>query len=268
MDISVIIPSYKPKEYIWECLDSLSGQTLPKDRYEVIIILNGCDSPWSDQIKEYIASRHLENDFIFIQTDEAGVSNARNIGLDHAMGEYITFVDDDDYVSENYLENLLALASKDTISLSYTLAFNDGQKNFSPIKSMTANLTLPHDKKFHFVKGRNYFGGPCRKLIHRDIIGTRRFDTNFSNGEDTIFMCLISDRFHNVSFADKSTIYFRRLREDSANFRLNSRQKASNSRRVVKALIKIYFSNPLHYNIIFFASKIWGIIHSSFNNAL
>lgn len=268
MDISVIIPSYKPKEYIWECLDSLARQTLSKDRYEVIIVLNGCDSPWSDRIKKYIASNNLENNFIFIQTDRAGVSNARNLALDHACGEYITFVDDDDYLSANYLGSLLALASKDTISLSYTLAFHDGQKDFSPIKSMTANLKLPHDKKFHFVKGRNYFGGPCRKLIHRDIIWTRRFDTSFSNGEDTIFMCLISDRFHHVSFADESTIYYRRLRSESANFNLNSRQRAKNSCRLVWALIKIYFSNPFHYNIIFFASKIWGAIHWSLKRTL
>ena len=124
MQISVIIPTYKPKDYIWQCLDSLDAQTLDKRLWEVIIVLNGCSEPWETEIKQYIQSHPLTN-VRLIQTDEGGVSNARNIGLDQAKGEYIAFLDDDDYVSPTYLEALAAIATPDTIAASNTIAFSD-----------------------------------------------------------------------------------------------------------------------------------------------
>ena len=97
---------------MWQCLDSLNAQTLDKRLWEVIIVLNGCSEPWETEIKQYIQSRHLTNARL-IQTDEGSVSNARNIGLDQAKGEYIAFLDDDDYVSPTYLEALAAIATPD-----------------------------------------------------------------------------------------------------------------------------------------------------------
>ena len=54
MKISVIIPTYKPKEYLWECLDSLYNQTLSKQDFEVLLVLNGCDEPYKSNIRKYI----------------------------------------------------------------------------------------------------------------------------------------------------------------------------------------------------------------------
>ena len=96
MDISVIIPTYKPGSYVWECLDSVYNQTFPGRRYEVIIILNGCNEPYYSQIEEYISSHSDRCTFSLIQTDESGVSNARNIGIENSNGKYLTFVDDDE----------------------------------------------------------------------------------------------------------------------------------------------------------------------------
>lgn len=79
--ISVIIPSYKPQSYLWECLDSVCGQTFPKEEYEVILVLNGCKEPYDGQIREYIGS-HRDIQWKYIHTDEGGVSNARNLALD------------------------------------------------------------------------------------------------------------------------------------------------------------------------------------------
>ena len=53
MKISVIIPSYKPQEYLWQCLDSLCSQTFPKEDFELILVLNGCKEPYYEQIKAY-----------------------------------------------------------------------------------------------------------------------------------------------------------------------------------------------------------------------
>ena len=55
MLISVIIPTYRPKDYLWECLDSIVNQTFPKDKFELLVVLNGCSEPWKSQIDKYIS---------------------------------------------------------------------------------------------------------------------------------------------------------------------------------------------------------------------
>ena len=94
--ISVIIPTYKPDYYIWECLNSIVSQSLDKGNYEVFIILNGDKEPFFTEIESYLKNNNLNN-FHLIYTQKKGVSNARNIGLDRAKGDYICFVDDDDF---------------------------------------------------------------------------------------------------------------------------------------------------------------------------
>ena len=116
MKVSVIIPTYKPQKYLWKCLDSLDNQTLAKDYFEVVLVLNGCKEPYDTQIKEYI-SKHNDLIINYIQTDEGGVSNARNIGIDVAKGEYVSFIDDDDYVSPKYLQRLLENSSSTVVTM-------------------------------------------------------------------------------------------------------------------------------------------------------
>lgn len=106
MKISVIIPTYKPQDYLWECLDSLVAQTFPKEDFEVILVLNGCHEPWNSTIREYIDTRMQGMNVNYMHTNQGGVSNARNIALDKVKGEYITFIDDDDLISPTYLEVL------------------------------------------------------------------------------------------------------------------------------------------------------------------
>ena len=88
MKISVIVPTYKPQAYLWECLDSIYNQTFPKSEYELVLVLNGCNEPYNTQIKEWL-SNHSDLQVQYFQTDEAGVSNARNMVLDVAQGVFI-----------------------------------------------------------------------------------------------------------------------------------------------------------------------------------
>ena len=86
MKISVIIPTYEPRAYLWECLDSLVAQTFSKDDFEVLLVLNGCSEPYKSNIEAYIEKRKEIINIRFTQTDIPGVSNARNIALDNATG--------------------------------------------------------------------------------------------------------------------------------------------------------------------------------------
>ena len=258
MYISVIIPTHNPGDYLWQCLDSFVHQTISPTYFEVIIILNGSKDPYYDEINKYIL-KHSEINFILIYTDKKGVSNARNIGIDRAKGEYISFVDDDDYVSTCYLEELLQNADVDTISLSNTLAFYV-DKEWIPNQNITNDYCFS-GKEISFYKARRFFNGPVYKLIHKNIIGNRRYDLTFKNGEDSLFMFLISDRFKKVVFTSPSAIYYRRLRPNSASqVKRHSISKIMNGVRLVFQYIKIYLKGFPHYNLYFLLTRIIGTL--------
>lgn len=264
MKISVIVPTYKPQAYLWECLDSIYNQTFSKLDFELVLVLNGCNEPYNAQIKEWL-SRHSDLRAQYIQTDDGGVSNARNMALDNAKGEYVAFIDDDDIVSPSYLEELYAKASPDTISLCYPYAFNDGDIGVQLPYRITSAYEYCVQHRCHNIssKARKFFSGPCMKLIPMSFIQNRRFDVRFKNGEDSLFIFLISDRFKEISFTSKNAVYYRRVRENSAITASRSKwMRISNSLKIIWIMSCIYFSHPFSYNFTFFITRVLGNIHS------
>ena len=267
-DISVIIPTYKPKAYIWECLDSMSAQTFPKSQFEVILVLNGCCNPWRNQIEDYLSCKMGDMNVQFIQTDMPGVSNARNMGLDVAQGEYVAFIDDDDYVSPTYLEELYNKSHLDTVALSYSFSFVDGDSsNLSQNRMTNTFERLSKNGRFSFINAKSYFSGPCMKLLHRDIIRGYRFDKRLRNGEDTTFMFAISDKIKFVDFTSRQAIYYRRYRNNSA---ISSKRSFAERLRAnglqLFIYTKLYLQNIRHYNFYFFITRCGGCIRGVFRS--
>ena len=263
MKISVIIPTYKPGNYIWDCLDSLKNQSMEKSDFEIIIVLNGCCEPYYSSIKAYLEGQMAEFNVKFIQTDIGGVSNARNLALDNSSGEYITFIDDDDYISPEYLSLLYEFASADTIALCYPYEFDDktGSKLDSPYIGTYEKLS-PKGKQL-YGKSRKYFSGPYMKLIHRDVIGKRRFDTRLANCEDSLFMFLISDRFRYVQYTSPDAVYYRRQREGSAVAAEGGKWKIIKHRlHLCCHYTGIYFRRPAAYKFSFYFTRLLAACNS------
>lgn len=215
MIISVIIPTYKPQKYLWECLKSLMAQTFPKKDFEIILVLNGCVEPYKSQIERYIDEKLKGMNVVFIHTEMGGVSNARNIGIEKARGEYMTFVDDDDVVSENYLGNLLEVSSPSCVSCANSYCFiehiYEKKRNF-----ITSAYERCKDSDFSLFRYRTFFSPPVAKLIHRNIIGDNRFPLDLKKSEDSIFCMRISTNVRDMKLAAADTIYYQRIREGSA----------------------------------------------------
>lgn len=266
MKISVIVPTYRPGDYLWDCLLSLVEQTLSKDEYEVILVLNGCGEPYASQICSFLDA-HLQGMHMrFIRVAEGGVSNARNVAIEAAEGEYMTFIDDDDYVSPTYLQELLETASDDTVAISNTHAFKDGEPDvFLPYRISDEFKRNSGKSCSTILSAKKYFSGPCMKLFPRSMIGTRRFDVRFRNGEDSIFMFLISDRIENVAFTSEDAVYYRRIREGSAvTSRRSLWQRIQNAMRMSWQYVRIYASAPAKYNFLFFVTRILGSVKGIF----
>lgn len=265
MRISVIIPTYKPQDYLWECLDSLVQQTFSRTDFEVIIVLNGCCSPWKEMIDAYIMQNMSDMNVTFIQTNIGGVSNARNIAIDIAKGEYVTFIDDDDYVSKSFLQCLYDLARKDTIVISNVLAFKDGFKDDFIHYQLTDiyNQYSNHTELKISSRVRKFFSGPCMKLISKDIIQDRHFDDRFKNGEDSLFMFMISDMVQHIEFTLPDAVYYRRYRAGSAmTSRRTYKDIIWNNCKLIKEYSKIFFNTGRKYNFKLYITRIAAAIHS------
>ena len=251
IDISVIVPTYKPEGFLWECLLALERQSLDHSRFEVLVILNGPRDPYQDQIERFLRE-HPDFQCKLIYNEEKGVSLARNRGLDEARGEYICFIDGDDLVTENYLQELLSLSSPEVMALPYVCAFDDGTDILRPIY-ITSDFK-ENKKDVPFATAKRYFYVCWGKLIHGSIISDRRFDATLSNGEDCQFMLQISDRIQKASFTNRDVKYMYRQRSDSAFYGNKSVWYHFSNMliRLYKAT-KVYVSRPKSYSFRFYS---------------
>ena len=252
MKVSVIIPTYKPGDYLRECLIALDNQTLDHSLFEVLLVLNGSKEPYMTQI-ETLTKGHPNLICRLIYSEMNGVSLARNIALDEARGEYLCFIDDDDLVTSNYLEELLAVVAHDTVALSNVCAFDDGDKTQRPI--YISRDFKEGKKDVPFIAARRYFYVCWGKLIHSDIVKNRRFDVSLKNGEDCQFMLQISDCVEKVNFTGSNVKYMYRQRSNSAFYVNNSAWYHFSNMliRFYKAT-KVYIARPMSYSFRFYVT--------------
>ena len=121
--ISIIIPVYRVENYLTACLESIDAQTF-RD-FEVILVDDGSPDTCGAMCDAYAAEHPNTR---VIHQENAGLSQARNNGVKIARGEYVTFIDSDDFVAPEYLEYLLYLAEKygTEVSCGKCLSFEDG----------------------------------------------------------------------------------------------------------------------------------------------
>lgn len=110
--ISIIIPVYNTEKYLCKCLDSILAQTYTN--WEAILVDDGSTDNCGKICDEYVAK---DNRFKVIHQENGGVVNARNKGLAIAKGEFLAFVDSDDYIEPTMFEEMLSLAEKDNLDI-------------------------------------------------------------------------------------------------------------------------------------------------------
>ena len=255
--VSVIVPTYRPGNYLYECLESLCRQTLDKGSFEVIVVLNGDEKPYSDEIRKFIDGSMQGISVTLLHTDKAGVSNARNMGLDAAEGEYVAFVDDDDWVSADYLAELLAATANGADVVEANVAdYDEADDAYTDDYLTRAYRQNAASKSVTLVSARSFLSSACCKLIRREAIGSRRFDTRFRQGEDALFMATVSNRIKSIALATPGTTYYRRLRAGSASrCTVARREFVLNQLRLMRTYAAVYLSDVRHYSLPFFATR-------------
>lgn len=165
--VSVIVPVYNAENYIKECADSLVNQTL--QNIEIIFINDGSKDKSLDILKEY--SKKYKSKIRIISTKNNGIGITRNTGLIEAKGEYIYFVDSDDYIALDCLDKMYKIAEEEkadlVISDMYRI-YND--KDIKETEKITFNNGSLIDNKNQLIQIPL---GPCGKLFKKDIITTK-----------------------------------------------------------------------------------------------
>lgn len=263
--VSIIIPTYKPGEYLYECLDSIYEQTLSKQCIELIVVLNGVVNGYKDAIQSYLDGKEgmgIKTKFLFTETP--GVSNARNMGLDEAEGDYVAFVDDDDWVSPNYFANLIEASSGDAdIVEANVKGYDESSACYVDDYLSVAFEANKHRIRPTLLSARSFLSSSCCKLIRRSVIGDRRFDSRYRIGEDSLFMTLISNGIDKIRLATSDTVYYRRIRKESASRKKTSAKVyAAGQLRLVIEYLKIYIKGFPRYNTLFLATRILAAIRN------
>ena len=240
---------------MFECLDTLCNQSLSEKDYEVIIVLNGCNQPYSCQIQEFIRS-HQKHFILLRQTDTPGVSNARNIGIEESHGEYIVFIDDDDLVSPTYLEDMLKVSSERCVGCVTMKAFYKSIDEDIPT-FLSEAYERCKNQPFNVYGYRQFLSPPVAKMIHRSLIGSTRFPVNMKKSEDSVFCLQISPRIKDMKLASPDAVYYQRLREGSAMRKKESYWSIIKEHLFIEyKYLCVWITNPFLYNLKFFLSRV------------
>ena len=126
MKLSLILPVYNVEQYLSRCIDSCLEQDLPQDEYEIIIVNDGSTDS-SEKIARDYAIKHKS--IQIITQPNKGLSSARNTGLKCAKGDYIWFIDSDDYIKKNSLKNIYNELSKYKLDAIWIKWNNQNEQN-------------------------------------------------------------------------------------------------------------------------------------------
>ena len=183
--ISVIVPVYNVEAYLERCVESILQQTYA--HFELILINDGSTDS-SGQICDHLASQY-ENIKVY-HIENAGVSNARNMGIQLATGSWVTFIDSDDFVTQDYLATLASAA--EGLNVGFVIAPLHHIKNgivtdIPPHSGKTELWSTEETMKELLMTTRTSFF-PVAKLFKRDLLAYEKFNTNYHLAEDALFL--------------------------------------------------------------------------------
>lgn len=229
--ISVIVPIFNTERYLERCIDSIINQTY--HNLEIILIDDGSTD---NSLK--ICNIYKEKDarIEVVHSENRGVSHARNLGIDIAKGEYIAFVDSDDYIEKNMYNELYIRIKEDETEMAVC--------NFSNNKSLEElPIVITQFEFLSYILDKDKFRGfLTNKLYKRNLIDKQRLDEKIYICEDLMFNCEYALKCKSCSIIDKK-LYNYELREDSAVNDSQYNPKRKTSLDVYERLIELYRIN-------------------------
>ena len=212
--ISVIVPTYNVEEYISKCLDSIINQTYKN--YEIICI-DDCSSDNTYKIlKEY--EKKYNNIKVIKNEKNSGAGYSRNKALEIATGKYVSFIDSDDYIENNFLEELIkSIKSNDLAVCDIYIRYDN--------KEMTDNLSiacLDESNKLTFINN-GLAASPCNKLFKKDILLKYPFPEGIMN-EDIAVVLPILINSKKIGYTNKTYYNYVQHKRSVQNSKLSDKR--------------------------------------------
>lgn len=233
--ISVIVPVFNAEKYLKRCIDSVLAQSVSD--FELILVDDGSKDNSGKICDDYVKQ---DSRVIVYHKPNGGVSSARNFGLDKAKGDWIVFVDSDDWVGADYCANMLAFA---TSPLSFVMTRHDfvGKQVNSIVECH--NLVGKQRIDYIILNKLLDFSGPYCKLFNRGVIEENkiRFPENIHMGEDGIFMVKYLNVTEALTVLNINDYHYQDI-EQSLSHRFYDFQSEYECYRLWKREIEILFS--------------------------
>lgn len=230
--ISVIVPCYNVEQYLPKCVDTILSQTY--SNLEIWLIDDGSPDN-SGKICDECAQK--DNRIKVIHKKNGGLSDARNVAIDMATGEYITFVDSDDYVSADYIETLYSLCQKYQCKVSVALfqTFQEGARPEENGKEYYEDCQSSTDAIEQMFYQEKFDTSAWAKLYHRSLFDT---GVRYPKGllyEDLPTTYLLMAAAEKVAFCNRK-IYYYLLRPNSIEGSKFSPQKMDSALRIFEMM--------------------------------
>lgn len=230
--VSVIVPIYNVEKYIKKCLNSLVNQTLQE--IQIILVNDGSKDKSGEIAKEY--AQMYKNKILYLEKENGGLSDARNYGIPYAEGEYIAFIDSDDYIDENAYEEMYDKAKKensDYVECDFIWEYPnknkiDRYKEYTDLKEMFKNVRVV----------------AWNKLIKKEII--LKNNLYFPKGlryEDVEFTYKLIPFINKFAYVDKPFIHYVQREGSIANVQ---NERTAEIFTVLDNVIEFYKKNNIY----------------------
>lgn len=252
--VSIIIPVYNAEKFLDNCILSIRNQTY--SGIEIILINDG-----SNDRSLSICMNHAEKDrrIIVIDQENKGVSAARNAGINKSLGEYILFVDSDDYIETNMIEILINFQKEKTVDIIMFGFYIDSVGTGKIVASNFSNNTYYGEKEIHSVLPslikKELINSPWNKLYSRNIIRNNniKFDETINIGEDLLFNYHVFNNITSLRIVDNNLYHYVVRGNDSLTSKLNTNKYKM--LRNVNEYMEKSFQSETNYNEVIEAIK-------------
>lgn len=202
--ISVIVPVYKAEKYIVQCIDSILAQTYTN--FELILVDDGSPDGCGVICDEY--AKRDSRVRVFHQLN-AGPSRCRNRGIELANGEYLCFIDSDDWVDADYLASM-AIELNENIDLIVSGFILEGKER-KILKNSRLIFSMKDKDAFHALVVKRLLCGPCQKIYSLNIIRKHHltFPENIRYGEDRLFNYAYLYNVNNIVSVEYAAYHYR-----------------------------------------------------------
>lgn len=249
--VSIIVPVYNAEKYLSRCICSLINQTYTN--IEILLIDDGSTDNSAIICQDFC---HIDERIKYYRKENGGVASARNCGIDYAMGEYLFFVDSDDYVASNAVEVLWAAATNTgaditicgyvclsrtgVVEVSFGCGFFEGRDEISNMLSEKIGKAIMNT---------------CWGKLYKSEVVLEKMDSSFPIGEDWVFNIMNLKNVHSIMILE-NPLYRYEFRNESitrSKYRLNN-----------KILDKMYHTILAESEVLYHSKKITSEIQQMY----